>query len=186
MVSTRFRKERHPVQVYLAVFCSSLFAVGLLTHTLPHSNKCGIFFYHLNQNYMDQEFLEYLKTAKKELVKNFISKQQTTADRVLAENFVIAFDQLLDKQKMGKQMKVGIYPPKEFKDNIAVILLYAEKRAVRRASILHQRQGDAWSVMEDTMLEARLDSAIIELQRTASWKKNIKIIAANAHVALSF
>ena len=68
---------------------------------------------------------------------------------------------------MGKQFTIGVYPPNAFRENEAIQKLYAEKRAVQRASILHQRQGDAWSVMEDTQKELDIDAMILELQRTA-------------------
>jgi hypothetical protein len=65
-------------------------------------------------------------------------------------------------------MQIGVYPPNAFRENEAIQKLYAEKRACQRSSILYQRQGDAWSVMECTQREADIDALIYELQKTAS------------------
>jgi hypothetical protein len=68
---------------------------------------------------------------------------------------------------MGKQMTIGMYPPNAFRENEAIRLLYAEKRAYERQSILAQRQGDAWSVMEATEQILNIEAMILDLQKTA-------------------
>lgn len=69
---------------------------------------------------------------------------------------------------MGKQFSIGVYPPNAFRENEAIQKLYAEKRSVQRQSILAQRQGDAWSVVEYTQRELDIDAMILDLQKTAS------------------
>lgn len=69
---------------------------------------------------------------------------------------------------MGKQLSIGMYPPNAFRENEAIVLLYAEKRTYERQSVLAQRQGDAWSVMESTQRIMDVEALIHDLQSTAS------------------
>ena len=61
-------------------------------------------------------------------------------------------------------MSVGMFPPKEFRENPVIVALYAAKRSYERQNILAQRQGDAWSVMESTDKIIDLNARIYELQ----------------------
>lgn len=69
---------------------------------------------------------------------------------------------------MGKQIQIGVYPPNAFRENEAIATLYAEKRATLRESVLAQRQGDAWTVMDCTQRLLDIDALILDLQKTAS------------------
>lgn len=69
---------------------------------------------------------------------------------------------------MGKQWTIGNYAPNAFRENEAIQELYTSKREYVRRSILAQKQGDAYTVMECTQMVLDIDALILDLQTTAA------------------
>lgn len=67
---------------------------------------------------------------------------------------------------MGKQVKEGNYKPNAFGERQIIKELYHELNALRRESVIAQRQGDAWSVMENTAKQSDIKAMIADLKLT--------------------
>lgn len=67
---------------------------------------------------------------------------------------------------MGKQPKDGVYKANAFGERQIIKECYHELNQLRRESVLAQRQGDPWSVMENTKKQNDLKAIIQDLKRT--------------------
>jgi hypothetical protein len=68
---------------------------------------------------------------------------------------------------MGKQIRIGNYAPNAFRENEAIQELYTAKREYWRRSIIAEKHGDAYTVMECTQMILDIDALISNLQLTA-------------------